>query len=101
MVEIQDAVIGLQAPGSQQVIRDYPNTMQRPPRRHTPRYVSGVLGLSRALGIPFEQASRMLDSGVIEDAVQRNRPAGVIIIDWEMAAQLWDANGGTTAVEEG
>ena len=101
MVEIQDAVIGLQAPGVQQVVRDYPNTMQKPPRRHKPIYVTGATGLARILDVPVDAARMMLDSGVIEEAVYRNGPEGVIIIDWEKAVLLWEAIGGAAAVEEG
>lgn len=101
MIHSSDVVIGLQAPGSQAVVRDSQNTMQRPPRRRLPVYVSGALGLSRALRIPFEQASEMLDSGVIEGAVKRNGPEGVIIIDWEKAAQLWAESLRVSNVEEG
>ena len=101
MIEIQDAVIGLQAPGSQQVIRDYPNTMQRPPRRHTPRYVSGATGLARILNIELDAARMMLDSGLIEEAVQRNGPQGIVIIDWEKARDLWEAAGITIVAKEG
>lgn len=101
MINPSAVIIGLQAPGSQAVVRDSKNTMQQPPRRHLPRYVSGVAGLARILDIPVDAARMMLDSGVIEEAVQRNGPEGVIIIDWEKAVLLWEAIGGTTAVEEG
>lgn len=43
----------------------------------------------------------MVESGIIEEAIQRNGPEGVVIIDWEKAVHLWEALGGTTAVEEG
>lgn len=85
MINPSDVIIGLQAPGSQAVVRDSKNTMQRPPRRR----------------LPFEQASGMLDSGVIEGAVKRNGPEGVIIIDWEKAAQLWAESLRVSNVEEG
>lgn len=101
MIEIQNAVIGLQAPGVLEVVRDSPNTMQKPPRLHKPRYVSGAAGLARILDIPLDAATMMLDSGIIEEAVHRNGPEGVVIIDWEKAVQLWEALGGTIAVEEG
>lgn len=101
MIEIQDAVIGLQAPGVQQVVRDYPNTMQQPPRRHKPRYVSGATGLARILDIPLDAAQMMVESGIIEEAIQRNGPEGVVIIDWEKARELWEALGITIVPEEG
>lgn len=100
MIDFSDAVIGLQAPGSQQVIRDCPNTMQQPPRRHTPRYVSGATGLARILNIQLDAAKMMLDSGIIEEAVQRNGPQGIVIIEWEKAVQIWEAMGITIVPNE-
>lgn len=101
MIEANDVVIGMQAPAVQQVVRDYPTTMQRPPRRGKPQYVSGARGLSRYLDIPLGQAEMMLNSGVIEDAVKRNGPDGVVIIDILKALELWQAAcDDVTGVEE-
>ena len=101
MIDISKVFVGLQAPGCQAVVRDSQNTMQRPPRRHTPRYVSGATGLARILNIELDAARMMLDSGLIEDAVQRNGPQGIVIIDWEKAVQIWEASGITIVAKEG
>ena len=88
MINPSDVIIGLQAPGVQQVVRDSQNTMMRPPKRRYPRYVSGARGLSRALGITLEQAQAMLDSGDYAEAVRTNGPQGVTIIDLECVAKI-------------